>query len=111
MRTRIERLFIPTCLAVCAAAGAAMGNTIVDLTTTTSGTINGALFQRASLQTSGTGAIESFLRLQASGTEQGYNTSGRPVAFDELTDPNFTRNLTLGQVPTLNVGGTNYYEF
>jgi len=82
----------------------------VDLSTTTGGAINGGLFQRFDQQSTGTGVINSFLRLQANGTEQGYNTSGRPVPFDELNDPS-THNLTLGQLPILNVSGTDYYSF
>jgi hypothetical protein len=73
--------------------------------------VNGALFQTAELQPAGTGVIDSFVRMQAMGTQQGYNTDGRPVPFNELTDPNFTRSLLLTSVPTVNVGGTAYREF
>lgn len=97
--------------AVAAASGAAMGN-IVDLTSPmTFGTIGGARFETSDFRPAGTGFINSFVRIQANGTEQGYNTSGRPVAFDEHTDPNFTRNIQVGNLPVLNVGGTDYYEF
>jgi hypothetical protein len=91
--------------------GIVRGN-VVDLTTAmSSGTIGGVIFRTIDLAPTGTGVINSFVRIQHNGTEQGYNTSGRPVAFNELTDPNFTRNLTLGEVPVVAVGGTDYYSF
>ena len=74
-------------------------------------TINGATFQDGSIQPAGTGVIDSFVRIQMNGTEQGYNTDGRPVAFNELTDPNFTRSLLLSEVPIRMLGETAYREF
>ncbi len=44
-------------------------------------------------------------------TEDGYNTSGRPIDFDVKTDPNFTRDLLAGNVPLIDVGGSDYFEF
>jgi hypothetical protein len=89
---------------------------VVDLTGLGStGTVNGALFNQGFFQPAGTGVIQSFVRIQNTNAgqtvEQGYNTSGRPVAFNELTDPNFTRNLTIGELNTVSVNGTDYYEF
>jgi len=89
-----------------------VSSAIVDLTTNQTGTLNGALFQRADFRPAGTGVINSFVRLQTNDpVEQGYNTSGRPVAFDENTSPQFTRNITYGQVPTVTFNGTAYKEF
>src|SRR5262245_17204786 len=86
--------------ALCGIAGTASA-TIVDLTTPmSSGVVNGARFETADFRSAGTGVIQSFVRVQANGTEQGYNTSGRPVAFNENTSPNFTRNLTYGDIPS-----------
>ncbi len=74
-------------------------------------------------QAVGTGVIDSFLRLQAnpaSGTaspEMAFNTDARDVVFkngtvtDAKTDPNFTRSITLGEIPVVNIGGTDYREF
>jgi hypothetical protein len=85
---------------------------IIDLTTNQTGTANGALFQRADFRPAGTGFINSFVRLQTNNAvEQGYNTSGRPVPFDENNSPQFTRNITYGQVPTVTFNGTDYKEF
>ncbi len=98
-------------VALAGLAGAANA-TVVDLTTSgSSGVINGARFETLDFRSAGTGVIQSFVRMQRNGTEQGYNTSGRPVAFDEKTDPNYTRNLTLGDVPTRIINGVAYKEF
>jgi len=56
---------------------------IVDLIPVDSGSINGALFDFTTAQPTGTGIIQPFLRVQADGVEQGYNTSGAPVPFDD----------------------------
>lgn len=77
--------------------------TTLDLTTAGAfGTINGAIFQQATIQSSGTGVIDSFLRVLSPGnttTEQGYNTSVRPAPMDDLGG-NFTRDLTISEVGT-----------
>jgi hypothetical protein len=88
----------------------------VDLSTHAAiGEINGALFQQADAQPTGSGVIHSFVRLQAQGAkqtaQQGYNTDARPVQFDENTSPTFTRALRLGDVPTIDIGGVTYREF
>jgi PEP-CTERM motif len=83
-----------------------------DLTTAGSScSIGSALFVQADPQPTGTGVIDSFVRIQDNGTEQGYNTSGRPVAFNEKTDPNFTRALLLTEVPIVTINGVAYREF
>src|SRR5262249_54424053 len=84
----------------------------LNLTTAgSSGPINGAVFQQTSPLPTGTGVVASFLRLQNNGTEQGYNTSARPVEFNEKTDPNFNRDLLLSEVPVVNINGTAYRQF
>src|SRR5262245_39962819 len=91
------------------AIASAASASIVDLTNPGSfGVVNGARFETADFRPAGTGVLNSFVRIQQNGTEQGYNTSGRPVAFDEKTDPNFTRNLTFGEIPTMTVNGVDY---
>src|SRR2546430_1905376 len=70
--------------------------TVVDLTTAgSSGAILGAQFLEGTGITSGTGLIESFVRLEKDGIEQGYNTDSRPVQFDEKTDATFTHSIQL----------------
>lgn len=86
----------------------------LDLTTLgESGTINGTIFYTPSTVTSGTGLIDSFLRMQAANTlsESGYNTDGK-LEFDTKAG-GFTHSLQLSDLQTniVDIGGTNYYEF
>jgi len=63
-------------------------------------------------QSTGTGVIDSFLRVQASGgntSEQGYNTSLSAPLDDK--SGSFTRSLLLTEVPIVNIGGVDYYQF
>lgn len=78
------------------------GTNVVDLTTApgTSGSANGAFFLQVDPEGSeGTGNLNPFVRIQASPTEHGVNTSGRPLPFDENSSSNFTRDLLLNGVP------------
>ena len=86
---------------------------ILDLTGGGNGFIDAAYFQWMDSQSTGTGVIDSFVRLQNRESEEGYNTSGRPLTNwpDVNTSPVFTRDLTLGSVPIVNIGGTDYREF
>lgn len=102
------------------AAGSAMSSTL-DLTDpsfdpgvpeTYSGTINNAFFTLDDDQAAGSGIVYSFVRLSTNDPiEQGYNTSGRPLQFDENTSPVFTRDLSLSYVPLVTLEGTVYREF
>jgi hypothetical protein len=73
--------------------------------------INGALFQALEVTPAGTGVTHPIVRLQNKGVEEGYNTSGRKVPFDEKSDPNFTCDLQLSNLMTFEVDGTSYYKF
>jgi hypothetical protein len=84
---------------------------VCDLTAGGTCTINGGIFETVELQPTGTGVIDSFVRIQERDTEQGYNTSFRPVEFDEKTDPNFTRDLLLSEVGTTLINDTPYATF
>lgn len=86
-----------------------------DLTAGGSVTINGAFFTTTDNQSTGTGVIQSFVRVQDNGIEDGHNTSGRPLANDENSSPQFTRDLPISAVPiVVNPPGAapgSYYEF
>jgi len=85
---------------------------VLDLSSGGSGFVDGAYFASTNQQPTGTGVIDSFVRIQTNqGIEQGFNTSARPVEFDENTSPQFTRDLTLAEVPIVNINGTNYRQF
>ena len=83
---------------------------VVDLTNSDSGTINGATFDFTAQQPTGTGVIQPFLRVQANGTEQGYNTSGG-IPFDDKAGP-WTHDLTFAdlQTSTVSLNGTTYFK-
>jgi hypothetical protein len=93
----------------------------LDLTTagatqTATANIGGSFtVQQISPQSTGTGVIDSFLRVQSNGTsEQGYNTSlGTPM---DDKGGGFTRAITLAEVPLVDRNGTpaisdDYYQF
>jgi len=85
---------------------------IVDLTSRgAEHSANGALFRQCDPQPTGTGVIRSFLRIQGRGVERGHNTDARPLCLDENNSPQFTRSITLSQVPVVYVNGTAYREF
>jgi len=71
-----------------------------------SGTANGAVFISDISQPTGTGVFEPFVRLQRKESEQGYNTDGRPVQFDEDTS-HWTHDLLLSEIPIID----GYYQF
>jgi uncharacterized repeat protein (TIGR01451 family) len=86
--------------------------TVVDLTSPgSSGSILGAQFIQSDSGPGGTNVVQSFVRIDRNGVEQGYNTSSRPVQFDENNSPNFTRSFRLGEAARVALNGTPYYEF
>jgi hypothetical protein len=90
--------------------------TLLDLTTVGAEAMAGeAIVRQVDAQPTGTGYIQSFVRLQGAasggGGQQGYNTSARPLQFDENSSPVFTRNLQLSAVPVVMVNGVAYREF
>lgn len=108
---------ITSCIALAFAAGllalpSSAKATVVDLTTSlsASGVINGALFFASDQQPAGTGFIDSFLRVQASPTEQGYNTDGG-FPFDDKNPHNFQHSVLLSSLASFDIGGTAYFKF
>jgi hypothetical protein len=90
--------------------------TLLDLTTADAeATAAEAIVRQVDAQPTGTGYIRSFVRLQGAaaggGGEQGYNTTARPLQFDENSSPQFTRELRASQVPLVVEGGVAYREF
>ena len=90
----------------------AAADIIGDLTAGGQVEINGAFYQTGEVQPAGTGVIDSFVRLDFNdGDVAGHNTSTRPVLNDEITDPNFTRDLLLTEVPIKYINDIAYREF
>jgi hypothetical protein len=106
-------------LAAAAVAVTALGGSkanaevVYDLTTAgSSATIGGALFETNIVQPTGSGVIHSFVRIQTNNTtEQGYNTDGRPLQYDENNSATFTRSLPLADLQVVTKGGVDYYAF
>ena len=87
---------------------------VVDLIHNDQGTITNqygtAIFQFTTPQPTGTGVIQPFLRIQATGVEQGYNTSGG-TPFDDKAGP-WTHDLRFSdlQSTAVAVNGTTYFK-
>ena len=85
---------------------------LVDLTFSGAGAARTeALFQQSDAHPTGSGVIHSFLRVQATGVEQGFNTDARPLQLDENNSRTFTRSLPVGEVPVVTINGVKYREF
>lgn len=88
----------------------------IDLTAPeSSGTINGAIFMSPSYEVSGTGLIDSFVRIQATGIEQGYNVDVAKQSDFEYHEMwgTYTHSLQLSDIQDniVNILGITYYEF
>jgi len=98
-------------LAICGMLGVSSAYAaVVDLVNGDSGTINGAIFEWTPEQPTGTGVIQPFVRIQATGTESGFNTSAVPVPLDGKPGT-WTHDLLLSDVPVVDIGGTSYLQF
>jgi hypothetical protein len=88
-------------------------NSIIDLTAAgaSPATNQGAIFSQTSLQPTGTGVFDPFVRIQQNGTEAGYNTDARPVEFQTKDQNQWTHSLTLNSLSTVSMNGTQYYQF
>lgn len=83
----------------------------LDLTAGGTGSVNGAIYTTSDNQSTGTGVIDSFVRLQDNGIADGYNATARPVMADVNTSPQYTRDLKVSEVPIVTISGVTYYEF
>lgn len=88
---------------------------MVDLTSVgASGSIGAAYFEQIDPQSTGTGVIDPFVRIQASGTERGFNTDYRPFGPD-LADVNtsaqFTKSILVSSFGVVDQGGTPSIRF
>ena len=97
-------------------AQTAFANTIIDLKTGATNVSNTAkiggtfIVGETNTQPTGTGYIDSFLRIQQDGSERGFNTNAKPVPLDDKSG-NFTHSLLLSDIGTITVGGNVYYHF
>jgi uncharacterized repeat protein (TIGR01451 family) len=83
------------------------GTPDIDLTfNNTFGILNGAVFATGQIQAAGTGAFNSFVQIQHTGTEQGYNTDASPQ-YDEKSAHNHNHSILLADVPIIVGDGSN----
>lgn len=76
------------------------------------GDTTGGFFVQIDPRATGSGVIDPFVRISSNDAiEQGYNTSGRPLAFDENSSPIFTHDLALTSIPIVNILGIDYRQF
>lgn len=91
-----------------AAAQNAGATFINDLTSGGTVTINNGVFSTSIFQSSGTGVMDPFIRVQNKGNEAGYNTSlGKPL--DD--DASWNHDLLLSSLQVVNKNGVSYYDF
>ncbi len=96
-------------LLITAAMSATAFGTMLDLTKLgSSGFINGAEFLQGTINPTGTGVYEPFLRLQKNGIEQGFNTSA-PNVLDNKAGI-WTKDLKASIMPIITVNGKQYRE-
>jgi MYXO-CTERM domain-containing protein len=100
----MKRFLAATAAALLFALPSAKGDTTLDLTAAgNSGILNHAFYQQINPQSTGTGVIDSFLRIQANGNEAGFNTNASPPPLDDKAG-NFTHAITLGSLATFTAG-------
>jgi hypothetical protein len=91
-------------------AGASAQAITLDLTTAgSSGSANGGFFQQVADQSTGTGVIDPFLRIQNGTSEAGFNTSLNDPMPDVKTGI-WTHDILLSAIPIVNISGKSYYQ-
>jgi hypothetical protein len=111
MKKQVSKYIVLTLLAAgWAMAGATARATVIDLVNGDSGAANDGQFAWTPEQPTGTGVIDPFVRVQADGTEQGYNTSGG-TPFDEKAGI-WTHDIQFSdlQATTVTLNGTEYFQ-
>jgi hypothetical protein len=119
LKTTIRQLAMVSAAVVLFMGGGVANATTVDLTAGGFGTITNsygtARFDTTFQQPTGSGVIDSFVRLSDATPngliEEGYNTSGRPLQYDENSSPTFTHDLLLSAIPIVDIDGTFYRAF
>ena len=114
--TGLRGLKLVMAVAVMTAASQSLFATDLDLTVagasvTATAALGGTYrVDQISPQSTGTGVIDPFVRIQRNNDEEGYNTSaGTPM--DTKPPEGFTRALLLSEIPIVNLGGTDYRQF
>lgn len=91
-------------------AGSPIQAAVVDLTTTgSSGAFGGVQFVQGDPQPTGTGVIQSFVRINGKDVESGYNTDGA-LEFDTMGGA-FTHSVQVKDLAETTIGGVAYRTF
>jgi len=112
-----HRILLASAIVLALACSSANATLVIDLTTAgatgTQTAVTGGSFtvQQVPDQSTGTGVIDSFVRIQSHGNEQGYNTSLGTPLDDKAPSGGFTRAITLGEIPTVLIGTELYRQF
>src|SRR5262249_10632113 len=100
----MKKFLTATVAALLFALPSAKGNTTIDLTSAgNAGILQGAFYQQVNPQSTGTGVIDSFLRIQANGNEAGFNTNFSPAPLDDKGGI-YTHAITVGDLATFTAG-------
>ncbi len=83
--------------------------TVVNLGSSGSGTVNGALFQTNNDHPTGTGVYNPFLTIQNNPWEQGYNSS--VGNFDTKREPQWNHEIKFSDLQTTTINGIAYFGF
>lgn len=106
----IKRYFTAALIAAGMFAVAGMAQaTVVDLGSSGSGSIGGAIFQTNNDHPTGTGVYNPFLTIQNNGFEQGYNSS--TGNFDTKREPQWNHEIRFSDLQTTTINGTAYFGF
>lgn len=84
--------------------------TVLDLGSSGSGTVGGALFATNNDHPTGTGVYNPFLTIQNSPWEQGYN-SGSNDNFDTKRVPQWNHEIQFSDLQTTTINGVAYFGF
>lgn len=109
----IRKVILFSVVMVAVGAAAAFAFPPIDLTTAGS-TYTGAdnvIWNQITNQPTGTGVYDPFLRVQAVGVEEGYNTDATPNPPLDDKAGIWTHSLTLGSIHTVKFNGVDYYDF
>lgn len=87
----------------------ALRATVLDLGSSGSGTVGGALFSTTAIQPTGTGVFGPFMTLQGGSTEQGYNSS--TGNFDTKRESQWNHEIKVSDLQVTMVNNIAYYGF
>jgi hypothetical protein len=105
----IKSKFIIASLAAAATLLSNSDAAVVDLGSNGSGSLNGALFQVASIHPAGTGVFNPFLTIQNSPWEQGYNSG--TGNFDTKREPQWNHEIKFSDLQVTTINNIQYFGF